>query len=109
MGLHNMYQYLHGRYLQLVQHNDWRNLALFMPRGYFKSSMMTVGYTVWDIINNPNIRIALADTNETLGKKFLGQVERIIKSDANVILITDVKGDNFNYYLFYYSLFLSLP
>lgn len=85
-----MFQYLHGRYLQLVQHNYWRNLALFMPRGYFKSSMMTVGYTVWDIINNPNIRIALADTNETLGKKFLGQVEKIIKSPLFRALYPDI-------------------
>lgn len=85
-----MYKYLHGHFLNMVQHNSWKNLAVFMPRGYFKSSMMTVGDNIHDIINDVNIRIAIGNTNETLGKGFVGQLKKIIKSPLFKALYPDI-------------------
>jgi hypothetical protein len=75
-----MYAHLHGAFLDMVRNIAWRNLFVCMPRGYFKSSMMTVGFVIWKIINNPNIRIAIACDNLTLGKTFLKQLQNIVLS-----------------------------
>jgi len=85
-----MYSYLHGRFLRMVQHNPWQNFAVFMPRGYFKSSMMTVGHKIWKIINNQNIRIMLGNSSENLGKKFLTQNKKIIKSPLFCALFPEI-------------------
>lgn len=75
-----MYAYLHGVFMNAVQFNFWKNLFVCMPRGYFKSSMMTVAFPIWCIINNPNIRIAIACDNMKLGKAFLRQLQKIVMS-----------------------------
>jgi predicted phage terminase large subunit-like protein len=41
-------------------------LLLLMPRGTFKSSVVTIGFTLQMILNNPNIRILI--DSETFGK-----------------------------------------
>ncbi len=85
-----MNHHLHGRFLNMVQHNPFKNLAVYMPRGYFKSSMMTVGNNIYKIINNPNTRIAIGNTNESLGKGFVSQLKKIIKSPLFRALYPDI-------------------
>lgn len=75
-----MFDYLHGDFLNQVQLNKWRNLFVTMPRGFFKSSMMTIVFVIWCIINNPNIRIAICCSNMKLGKSFLRQLQNIVLS-----------------------------
>ena len=54
------------------------------------SSMMTVGDNIHNIINNPNIRIAIGNTNESLGKGFVRQLKKIIKSPLFMALYPDI-------------------
>lgn len=72
--------HLHGSILTKVQYSKWTRLALKMPRGSFKSCMMTVGLPIWKIINNPNIRIGVTGGNMSLCKAFLQQQKDIILS-----------------------------
>jgi len=71
--------YLHGNFLNMVQYKEWRNLFITMPRGYFKSSMMTIGLPIWLIINNPNIRIGIGCANVNIGSKYFSHQKKIIR------------------------------
>lgn len=51
------------------------NLLLLMPRGTFKSSVVTVAYTCQRILHNPNIRILLDSETFSKAKAFLREVK----------------------------------
>jgi phage terminase large subunit-like protein len=42
-----------------------------IPRGHLKSTICTVGYTVWSIIKNPNIRILILNAKQDNAESFL--------------------------------------
>ena len=45
------------------------------PRGHFKSTMITVGYTLLSIAKNPNIRILIANATLANSKSFLREIK----------------------------------
>lgn len=69
----------HDRLCQWMQaHPDSPKLIL-MPRGSFKSSLATIGYTLWKLLNNPNLKVLIySDTTE--------KAERFLLSIKNHIL-----------------------
>lgn len=71
---------LHKSVCNILQFKKWTRFIVLLPRGYFKSSMITIGYTVWRIINNPDIRIAIATGNEERGKSFIAAIQNILDS-----------------------------
>lgn len=57
---------------------DWsgkRRKLILMPRGSFKSSVVTVGYAVQQICANPNIRILIGSEVNATAKKFLREIK----------------------------------
>lgn len=75
-----MRAHIHGALLNAVQRKHWRRLLVMMPRKYGKSSALTVGFAVWMILCNWNIRQGLATGNYEIGKAFLDKQKAIIKS-----------------------------
>jgi hypothetical protein len=75
-----MYKHLHGEMINAIQYMPYTRLAVFVFRGAGKSSAITVGDNIYDIIKNRNIRIGIAPGNMKLGKQFLDQIKNIIKS-----------------------------
>jgi len=70
-----------------------KKLLILMPRGSFKTSVVTVGYCLWRIVRNPNIRILI--DSETIGrsKKFLSELKTHIESNEKFKkLFGDLKG-----------------
>ena len=45
------------------------------PRGSFKSSVVTVGYSLYNIVLNPDIRILIASEKLSNAQKFLGEIK----------------------------------
>lgn len=58
-----------------------KNLLLLMPRGTFKSSVVTIGFSLQMLLNEPNIRILL--DSETFGqsKAFLSEIKQHLESN----------------------------
>lgn len=54
------------------------------PRGHLKSTLMCVGYTLWRIYQNPNIRIFVGTEGLKLSKAFIREVEDYLVNDFNV-------------------------
>jgi len=48
---------------------------IMMPRGTFKSSVVTIAYSIYRVVLNPNIRILIASENYGNAQKFLSEIK----------------------------------
>ena len=67
-----------------------------VPRGTYKSSIASVSYAVWLIINNPNIRILIDSEAYSNSKDLLRQVKYILMSHEFVTRFGDWRTDVWN-------------
>lgn len=63
----------HGELCDFMSQPNEQKLVL-APRGHLKSTVCTVGYALWRIVQNPNIRILIANYKLENAKAFLYQI-----------------------------------
>lgn len=56
-------------------------LLILMPRGTFKSSLVTIGFTLQYILNNPDARILIDSETYSKSKNFLAEVKGHLESN----------------------------
>lgn len=90
LGLNSFYYFLteilwckglasfHRELCDFVQYGTNRQLIL-VPRGHLKTSIITIAYAVWRIINDPNIRIYIGNEKIENASSFLSQIEKIFE------------------------------
>lgn len=72
----DLYEPLHRRVCEFVQNNiETKKLLILLPRGTYKSSVVTVGLTSWLIAKNPQNRIMIANATYPMAVQFLGQIK----------------------------------
>lgn len=72
----DIYEPLHRRVCNFVQDNiKEKKLLILLPRGTFKSSIITIGYTLWRIAQNPDQRSLIANATYPMAVQFLGQIK----------------------------------
>ena len=49
-----------------------------LPRGHLKSSIITVGFTIQQLVKDPSIRILIVSGNYQLATNFIGQIQKIL-------------------------------
>lgn len=64
-----------GENLEDQYKNGNTNLLLLMPRGTFKSSVVTIGFSLQFILNDPNARILIDSETFTKAKAFLSEIK----------------------------------
>lgn len=64
-----------GKHLEDQFHYNNKNLLLLMPRGTFKSSTVTVGFTLQYLLNEPNARILIDSETHVKAKMFLAEIK----------------------------------
>lgn len=52
-----------------------------MPRGYFKSSLGTIGRSTQIVLNDPSERVLIANKTSTLAEKFVGKIKSFFESN----------------------------
>lgn len=52
-----------------------RKKALMLPRGHLKTSFVTIGYTVQQIVRNPDIRILIGNGVWDIARSFLSEIK----------------------------------
>ena len=57
LGYDRVRQKPHQELITWINRSKKRTKLILMPRGSFKSSVITIGHTIQKIIQNPNIRI----------------------------------------------------
>jgi hypothetical protein len=78
---------LHPR--QRFVHGDDDQILVNTPPEHAKSTTLTVGYVVWRICQDPNIRVLLISKTQDMAKKFLLSIkERLAESEAYADLQT---------------------
>lgn len=61
------------------------NKLILMPRGHFKSSVVTIGFTIQTLLKNPNKRVLLTNASWDLASTFLAQIkEYFLESDLRL-------------------------
>jgi predicted phage terminase large subunit-like protein len=87
----DIYEPLHREVCDFVQNNiDKKKLLILLPRGTFKSSIITVGYTLWRIVKNPNDRVLISNATYPMAISFLRQVKDHLSKNQT---LKDIFGD----------------
>ncbi|HLG26536.1 MAG TPA: hypothetical protein VI423_01990, partial [Paenisporosarcina sp.] len=63
---------------------DWsqfRKKCILLPRGSFKSSVVTVGYSLYSLMKNPNLRILVGGETQKNAKKFVKEIKTHLESN----------------------------
>ena len=78
-----LYEPLHRPLADWLLDENWdgQKKMLLMPRGHVKSNIITVGYALWRIVRDRNIRIILASHKDDDAQKFLITIKGHIKDD----------------------------
>ena len=73
-----------------------RKKALMLPRGHLKTSFVTIGYTVQQIIRNPNIRILIGNGVWDIARSFLSEIKAQLEQSQLKYLFGDFQSARWN-------------
>jgi len=75
LGMEDWQDGLHDDLAEFIKNSSNRKKLLLIPRNHLKSSLVTVGYAIQQVLVNPNIRILI--TNATLRRceEFMTQIQ----------------------------------
>lgn len=91
LGWKDIYEPLHKPLCNFVTDNISKKQVLIeLPRSTFKSSIVTVGYTVWRVVNDPDIRILIVNATYPMVTKFISQIQDHLKKNQKLI---EIYGD----------------
>jgi len=74
----------HQEMCQFVMKQGQRKLIL-VPRQHLKSTLVTVGYSLLRIAQDPNVRILIANATYDMACSFLGQIKRHLQLNESFI------------------------
>jgi len=90
LGYKDMTSNCHGEMVKALTENTKQKLII-MPRGTFKTSIGSVAYPIWLLLNNPNARILLDSELYTNSKNRLREIKQHLESDRMVSLFGEFK------------------
>lgn len=68
-----------------------------MPRGTFKSSIGSIAYPIWRLMNDPNLRILIDSEVYSNSKNFLREIRAHLTGNKRLItLFGEFRGENWN-------------
>lgn len=71
-----LYEPLHKLVCDFITENiDKKKILLLLPRGSFKSSVVTVGYSLYRVVKNPSDRILIGNATYPVACQFLSQIK----------------------------------
>ncbi len=69
-----------------------RSLIL-APRGHGKSTVLTIGYTLWLVLSNPDVRVLIVSNTQSQASAFLREIKQRLASPEITALFGDQRGD----------------
>lgn len=83
LGYRDMTPSLHGRLCDYMSLRRQHKLIV-LPRGHLKTSICTIGYALWRLLQEPNIRILIANATATNAAHFLRNIAAILETNQLV-------------------------
>jgi len=74
----------HRELTDFLENSKRRTKVIMMPRGSFKSSVVTIGYSIQRMIKNPDVRILISSETQSNAIKFVGEVKGHIEGNAKL-------------------------
>lgn len=62
-----------------IQEPTSMRALLVLPRGHFKTTIATISYAIWHLINDPNTRIIICGSTSTNAERFLGRIRQVFE------------------------------
>ena len=88
----------HKELCDFIQNNvEDKFKLMLMPRGSFKSSAVTIGYPLWKIVQNKNLRILIDSETYDKSKSFLSAIKQHMESNEkfrDIFGALDQSGDS---------------
>lgn len=75
LGYSDMTMRTHWEFAKFIQKLDDPRVLDLLPRGCFKTSIGTIGFVIWLLINNPNLFILLANQTARNAERMLEEIE----------------------------------
>lgn len=72
--------------------SETKRKLVVLPRGSLKSSIGIVGYSIWSLIRNPNLRILIDSEVYTNSKNFLREISQHMQAPALTRLFGEFKS-----------------
>lgn len=82
----------HGSTITTLESPSYRKLIV-MPRGTFKTSIGVVGYSIWRLIKDPNLRILLDSELYTNSKNSLREIRQHLETPRTEEIFGKFKND----------------
>jgi len=73
-----------------------RKKALMLPRGHLKSSMVTIGYTIQQLLKNPNTRVLIGNGVWDIARSFLSEVKAHLEQSQLKYIFGDFQSARWN-------------
>lgn len=90
LNYNDLNRHAHKEVTDALESSTKRKL-LILPRGTFKTSIGSVGFPIWLLINNPNLRIMLDSELYTNSKNRLREIKQHMESERLVSLFGEFK------------------
>ena len=74
----------HEELCHFVTDNTKKKKLILVPRGHLKSTLITIGYSVFRIVHNPNIRILILNATWQMAVDFLTEIKRHLQTNKAV-------------------------
>lgn len=96
LGFDRFTKEIHKPICDMIQDYETNNRnVLILPRGWYKSTLATIAYPIWRVINDPEVRILLVQNTYTNACGKLGAIKQIFESnDLFKLLYPEILPDN---------------
>lgn len=85
----------HGAVISALEADTIRKLIV-MPRGTFKSSLVSVAYPIWLLLKEPNLRILIDSELYTNSKNFLREIKGHLENEKLIRLFGKFRSTTWN-------------
>jgi len=83
----------HKELCDFVMKPETKKKLVLVPRGHLKSTLVTVGYSLLRIAQDPSVRILIANATYDMATSFLGQIKKHLKDND---VFKDYYGEHAN-------------
>lgn len=75
----------HRELCNFVTDDKKKKKLILIPRGHLKSTLITIGYSVQSIVNNPNIRILILNATWQMAVDFVTEIKRHLTANEKLL------------------------
>ena len=84
LGFSDLRKQPHQELGELLINGKKRKKLILMPRGSFKSTVVTAGYVLWSIVKNPNVRILISSETQRNSIKYVKEIKSHLESNQKL-------------------------